>query len=136
MNHHLVGRNEFAGNITDYAGYNTYDSCYRAHTTFGLTQATLITQGYHLPRAMTACEGLGIKNIGVIAKRKNRDFTVSYIAREFIATDKMVIQNLTKPKPTILNQKEYSKVVYLLASRKISQMEYRADGHQNHSFIG
>lgn len=35
--------------ICDYAGFRTYDSLYRARDIFGVTQAALVTQGYHLP---------------------------------------------------------------------------------------
>jgi vancomycin permeability regulator SanA len=90
----------------DYAGFNTYDSCYRAHAVFGLKEATLVSQGYHLPRAMTTCEGLGVKNTGVIAEDQSRDYTVNYILREFLSTDKMVIQQIFKPHPTVLGTPE------------------------------
>ena len=90
----------------DYAGFSTYDSCYRAHAIFGLQAATLVSQGYHLPRAMTTCEGLGIKTIGVIAEHPSRDYTISYILRELLSTDKMVIQQIFKPQPTVLGKPE------------------------------
>jgi len=88
----------------DYAGFNTYDSCYRAHYIFKLNDATLVSQGYHLPRAMVTCAGLGIKNTGVIATHPTRDFTVNYILREFLSTDKMVFQLIFKPHPTVLGK--------------------------------
>lgn len=92
--------------VLDYAGFNTYDSCYRALAIFGLHEATLVTQGYHLPRAMTTCEGLGVKNVGVIAEHPARDFTVSYILREFLSTDKMIFQLVFKPHPTALGEQQ------------------------------
>ncbi|HVV67266.1 MAG TPA: ElyC/SanA/YdcF family protein [Candidatus Saccharimonadales bacterium] len=88
--------------VEDYAGYNTYDSCYRARHIFGVTNATLVSQEYHLPRAMVTCKGLGIQNIGVAATHTERDFTVNYILREFLSTDKMVFQLIFKPRPTVL----------------------------------
>jgi len=36
----------------DYAGFRTYDSLYRARDIFGVRSAILVTQGYHLPRAL------------------------------------------------------------------------------------
>jgi vancomycin permeability regulator SanA len=92
--------------VLDYAGFNTYDSCYRAHDIFGIKDATLISQGYHLPRAMTTCRSLGIKSAGVIAVHPSRDFTISYILREFLSTDKMVFQQIFKPHPTALGKPE------------------------------
>ncbi len=88
----------------DYAGFNTYDSCSRAHIIFGLNDATLISQGYHLPRAMTTCQDLGIRNIGVIADHPTRDYTVNYLDRELLSTDKMVFQLIFKPNPTALGK--------------------------------
>jgi vancomycin permeability regulator SanA len=92
--------------VLDYAGFNTYDSCYRAQTIFGVRSATLVSQGYHLPRAMTTCRGLGIQNIGVIAEHPSRDYTVNYLAREILSTDKMVIQLIFRPHPTALGPRE------------------------------
>ncbi len=90
--------------VLDDAGFDTYDTCYRAHAIFGLASATLISQGYHLPRAMSTCKGLGVANIGVIAIHPTKDWTVSYIVREFLSTDKMVFQLVFKPNPTILGK--------------------------------
>jgi vancomycin permeability regulator SanA len=90
--------------VVDDAGFNTYDSCYRAHVIFGLDNATLVSQGYHLPRAMVTCQSLGVANTGVIAVHAGRDFTISYIARELVSTDKMVLQLVFKPAPTILGK--------------------------------
>ena len=43
----------------DYAGRSTYDTCYRAHAIFGLNEAILVTQRFHLSRAITLCDALG-----------------------------------------------------------------------------
>jgi SanA protein len=53
--------------VLDYAGRRTYDTCYRAKYIFGLDQAILVTQKYHLPRALFTCNGIGLKSIGVTA---------------------------------------------------------------------
>lgn len=57
--------------ILDYAGRRTYDTCYRAKHIFGLQQALLVTQHYHLPRALLTCNGLGLKAEGVQADRRD-----------------------------------------------------------------
>ena len=49
----------------DYAGFDTYDSCYRARAIFGVTSAVLVTQRYHLARAVYDCAKLGIDAVGV-----------------------------------------------------------------------
>jgi SanA protein len=53
--------------VLDYAGFRTYDSCYRAHTIFKVDQAILVTQAFHLDRALLTCNGLGIESVGVSA---------------------------------------------------------------------
>ena len=53
--------------LTDPAGLRTYDSCYRARDAFGLTEAILVTQEFHLDRALFICNGLGIEAVGVYA---------------------------------------------------------------------
>lgn len=56
--------------VLDYAGQRTYDTCYRAKAIFGLDEALLVTQAYHLPRAVLTCNGLGLQAEGVIADRR------------------------------------------------------------------
>ena len=51
----------------DYAGRRTYDTCYRAREIFGLESALLVTQDFHLPRALYTCQGLGLDVVGVAA---------------------------------------------------------------------
>lgn len=51
----------------DYAGRRTYDTCYRARDIFGIRSAILVTQSFHLPRAIYTCNALGIKATGVPA---------------------------------------------------------------------
>ena len=56
--------------VRDYAGRRTYDTCYRASAIFGVTQAILVTQRFHLPRALFTCRNLGLDAIGVSADRQ------------------------------------------------------------------
>ncbi|MFA5843074.1 MAG: ElyC/SanA/YdcF family protein [Candidatus Gracilibacteria bacterium] len=51
----------------DYAGLNTYSTCLRAKTLWGVDHAILISQGYHLPRAIFTCHALGIESTGYSA---------------------------------------------------------------------
>lgn len=53
--------------VLDYAGRRTYDTCYRAKAIFGVDSALLVTQGFHLPRALFLCNALGLKAVGVEA---------------------------------------------------------------------
>jgi SanA protein len=53
--------------VLDYAGRRTYDTCYRARYIFQVDEAILVTQSYHLPRALFTCNQVGIKSVGVSA---------------------------------------------------------------------
>jgi SanA protein len=53
--------------VLDYAGRRTYDTCYRARHIFGVTDAILVTQSFHMPRALYICSQLGLDSIGVPA---------------------------------------------------------------------
>jgi SanA protein len=54
----------------DYAGRRTYDTCYRARHIFQVESAILVTQDFHLPRAIFTCRQLGIESVGVSADRQ------------------------------------------------------------------
>lgn len=56
--------------VEDFAGRRTYDSCYRAHEIFGVSDAILITQEFHLARALYTCNKLGVRSIGLAADRQ------------------------------------------------------------------
>ena len=55
----------------DYAGSRTYDTCYRAKAIFGMNSALLVTQKFHLPRALFLCNALGLDAYGVEANNRN-----------------------------------------------------------------
>jgi SanA protein len=54
--------------VLDYAGRRTYDSCYRAGVIFGITKAILVTQPFHLPRAVYTCRQMGLDATGFAAE--------------------------------------------------------------------
>jgi SanA protein len=53
--------------VLDYAGRRTYDTCYRAAAIFQIDSAILITQSFHLPRALFLCNWFGVDSVGVEA---------------------------------------------------------------------
>lgn len=55
----------------DHAGFDTYQSLVRARDVFGVKQAVLVTQEFHLPRALYIARSLGVEATGVIADRRN-----------------------------------------------------------------
>ena len=88
--------------LTDNAGLRTYDSCYRAIHNFGINSAILVTQGYHLPRALFTCNGLGIDAVGLKAGQDNYPNQSYYNQREFLATFLSWVDiTITKPKPEV-----------------------------------
>jgi SanA protein len=74
--------------VLDYAGRRTYDTCYRAKAIFGVTQAILVTQEFHLPRAIYLCNQLGVDSVGVNADLRDyrRASVLYWNLRELIAT--------------------------------------------------
>ncbi len=95
--------------VLDYAGRRTYDSCYRARHIFGVTDAVLLTQQFHLPRALMTCRALGVDAVGVAADYQRPwgysrvSLTYSRI-REFGSTLVALVDVLRKPLPPIMGQ--------------------------------
>ena len=70
----------------DYGGRRTYDTCYRAREVFQLDSAILVTQEFHLPRALFTCQRLGIEAVGVMADLRPYRAADWYEIRETGAT--------------------------------------------------
>lgn len=90
--------------VLDYAGRRTYDSCYRARSIFGVDRAILVTQAFHLDRALYLCASFGIDSIGVAADR--REYAASsetwWSIREAAATVAAWLDvNVLKPTPVL-----------------------------------
>lgn len=71
--------------VLDYAGRRTYDTCYRARDIFGLWEVVVVTQRYHLPRALYTCQRLGLDAVGYVADRRPYIHIRRYQAREIPA---------------------------------------------------
>ena len=69
----------------DYAGLRTYDTCYRALHVFQVRQAILVTQAFHLPRALFTCRQLGVDASGTEADRRPYRGARWYEIRETVA---------------------------------------------------
>ncbi|MDD3861400.1 MAG: ElyC/SanA/YdcF family protein [Candidatus Gracilibacteria bacterium] len=76
--------------IVDYAGRRTYDTCVRAKEVFKVDKAILITQDFHLPRALFTCNALGIESIGYSATKQDYVKRDLFAMREFAAIHKAV----------------------------------------------
>ena len=70
----------------DYAGRRTYDTCYRARHIFQVESAVLVTQDFHLPRALFICNSLGVEAVGSAADLRRYRGTSWYNIRETGAT--------------------------------------------------
>ena len=92
--------------VLDYAGRRTYDTCYRAGAIFQLNEAILVTQKFHLARALYTCNALGLKVVGVSADlrpyRDEKFWNIREIAASLVA---FIQVHLTQPEP-VLGDKE------------------------------
>ncbi len=95
--------------VLDYAGRRTYDTCLRAREIFGVTEALLVTQHYHLDRALLTCETLGLQVQGVEADRSRYQrlaYTVWWL-RELPATTQALWDLYVRPpSDVVLGQPE------------------------------
>jgi len=71
--------------VLDYAGRRTYDTCYRARDIFQVREVILVSQRYHLSRALATCSGLNIDAVGYIADRTPYLHILWYWIREIPA---------------------------------------------------
>ena len=82
----------------DYGGRRTYDTCYRAQHIFQAEQVILVTQEFHLPRALFTCQMLGLGSIGVAADKRPYRGARWYELRETGAT-LMALRDVVMQKP-------------------------------------
>ncbi len=93
--------------VVDCAGFNTYESFYRAKEIFSLTDIIIVTQKFHLPRSLYISNKLGLNAVGIISDRREYVASDWYNVREFFSSVKAFVWvNITKPKPTFLGKKE------------------------------
>jgi len=93
--------------VLDYAGRRTYDTCYRAKHIFMLEDALIVTQKFHLPRAVFTCNQLGLPTIGIDADRRiyRRTSALIWTIRELPATLMAVWESMvTQPLPILGDQ--------------------------------
>ncbi|MGW7486802.1 SanA/YdcF family protein [Streptomyces sp. NPDC054786] len=92
--------------VSDYAGFDTWDSCSRAHRIFGVDRAVLVSQGFHIRRALALCAAAGVDSYGVGVAAKH-DVTWAYGGvREVFAAGKAAVDALLRPDPHFLGPHE------------------------------
>ena len=77
--------------VLDYAGRRTYDTCKRAHEIWGLEEAVLVTQAYHLPRALFTCRQVGLEGQAYSANLRPYLKNALFKTREIFALYKAVL---------------------------------------------
>jgi vancomycin permeability regulator SanA len=99
MRHYLVAAGvPEAALVGDVEGTSTFDSCWRARSLFGVTDALLVTQRFHLPRALFLAAHAGIRAQGVAAGGRPH-WTSLAVWREFLARPLAVLEVLTRSPP-------------------------------------
>lgn len=86
----------------DHAGFNTYDSMYRAQYIFGCKRIVVATQTYHLYRALWSAHALGMEAIGVASDYHAYEKQTYYDLREIPARVKDFFQSAFKVPSTVL----------------------------------
>lgn len=93
--------------IEDRIGFDTYESCLRAREVLGLSRVTLVSQAYHLPRAVGTARRLGLEAVGVgdysvrtlSSGRPSRTWRLGAV-RDLLACVKTVRDLLTRRRPS------------------------------------
>lgn len=86
----------------DHAGFSTYDSIYRAKEIFAADKVIIVSQEYHLYRALYLTEKLGLEAYGVAAEGDDYSGQTYRELREILARVKDFMTAIIKPEPTYL----------------------------------
>lgn len=86
----------------DHAGFSTYESIYRAQKIFEAKKVVIVTQKYHLYRALYIANQLGLEAYGVGADPRQYVGAIYREIREILARDKDFVKCIFKPKPLYL----------------------------------
>lgn len=91
--------------ISDHAGLDTYDSMYRAGNIFSIENAIVVTQEFHLPRALFIASNLGFDYLGYPADQRAYQTEYRLKQREKLANFKALWEVLLKKKPRTLEER-------------------------------
>ncbi|GAA2620454.1 ElyC/SanA/YdcF family protein [Actinomadura fulvescens] len=94
--------------VRDFAGLDTWDSCARAKRIFQVDRLTVVTQNFHLPRAVALCRAAGLEAFGVgdDSMADRRDATVKGYVREPLAMIKAMTDLSARRDPKLLGRQE------------------------------
>lgn len=88
----------------DHAGFSTYESLYRAKEVFGVKKVIIVTQKYHLYRALHIANKLGLEAVGVAADYRSYAGQTYRDVREILARNKDFFTGIFQPEPTYLGE--------------------------------
>ncbi len=88
----------------DHAGFSTYESMYRAKEIFKAEKILIVTQEYHLYRAIYDARALGIEAYGVASDPRSYSGQIYRDVREVLARNKDFLFGIFKPEPTYLGE--------------------------------
>ncbi|MBC9728286.1 vancomycin high temperature exclusion protein [Streptomyces sp. TRM68367] len=92
--------------VSDYAGFDTWDSCVRAKKIFGVDRAVLISQGFHIRRAVALCQEAGVSSYGVGVDEAHNATWYYGGVREILAAGKAALDVVFEPDPRFLGPRE------------------------------
>lgn len=92
--------------VLDYAGFDTWDSCSRAKRIFGVDRAVLVSQGFHIRRALALCAAAGIDAYGIGVDEPHDATWYAGGARELLAAGKAALDVAVRPDPHFLGPHE------------------------------
>ena len=106
MKNYLLDRGVNTEDIfLDHAGFNTYSTMCRAKDVFDVTDALIITQDFHLSRAVYIAREKGLKAYGVSADRRNYGWILKLQVRETLANVKAFVDVTINKRPRFLGSK-------------------------------
>ncbi|MDR1851609.1 MAG: YdcF family protein [Propionibacteriaceae bacterium] len=95
--------------VVDYAGDDTYSTCVRARKIFSVRSAILVTQSYHLPRAIASCQLKGLDSVGVgddSVAELNNSVWISNTVRDYLADYKLIYDFFANREPILGEQED------------------------------
>ncbi|WP_234434863.1 MULTISPECIES: SanA/YdcF family protein [Streptomyces] len=92
--------------VRDYAGFDTWNSCTRAHRVFGVDRAVLVSQDFHVRRALALCEAAGIRSYAVGVPELHDETWLYGGLREVAGAGKAAVNVWLRPDPVFLGPKE------------------------------
>lgn len=103
MKQYAIDNGVASGDVfMDHAGFSTYESIYRAKEVFQAKKIIIVTQEYHLYRALYVAQAIGIEAYGVAADYRNYSGQTARDIREILARNKDFLTAVFKPLPTYL----------------------------------